>query len=456
MNVQPQPQPPGKAGLRPPAARPCEHGSVLIIVLWVAFGLVSLTLYFAQSMAFEMRAADQQAAAIQADQAIAGAARYVTNILSRLEEPGLIPVAASYHAEAVPVGEATFWMIGRDDGSSATATTMQNGASDVPIFGLVDEASKLNLNTATLEMLENLPRMTPELAAAIIDWRDSNDDVTDGGAESATYLRLNPPYRCKNTNFESVAELRLLNGAYLDILFGEDANLNGILDANENDGDVSTPSDNRDGRLDSGIFEYLTVYTRQPTTGTNVNNPQQLAALLDQKLSATRANEILQRVSTPAPGSVLEFYVRSGMTRDEFAPIESSLIGTNGIGLVNVNTASEAVLSCIPGIGFTNAPKVVSYRRSSTDRTSTMAWLTEVLDPASALLAAPWVTGRTYQFTADIAAVGNYGRGYRRVKFVFDTSDGSLAIRYRQDLTHLGWGLGRRVRETLQLAKQIR
>ena len=34
-------------------------------------------------------------------------------------------------------------------------------------FKLVDEASKLNLNTATVEMLQLLPRMTPELAAAI-------------------------------------------------------------------------------------------------------------------------------------------------------------------------------------------------------------------------------------------------------------------------------------------------
>src|SRR5207249_3756045 len=111
-----------------------------------------------------------------------------------------------------------------------------------------DESSKLNLNTATLEMLETLPRMTPEFAAAIIDWRDTDENVSQGGAESESYLRLTSPYRCKNTNFESVAELRHVMGADLDMIYGEDANLNGVLDINENDGDISSPSDNRDGR----------------------------------------------------------------------------------------------------------------------------------------------------------------------------------------------------------------
>jgi hypothetical protein len=59
----------------------------------------------------------------------------------------------------------------------------------------------------------------------------------------------------------------------------------------------------------------------------------------------------------------------------------------------------------------------------------------------------PYITSRSYQFTADIAAVGSYGRGYRRVKFIFDTIEGTPKIIYRQDLTHLGWALGPMARE---------
>ena len=60
------------------------------------------------------------------------------------------------------------------------------------------------------------------------------------------------------------------------------------------------------------------------------------------------------------------------------------------------------------------------------------------------------------QISADIAALGPNGRGYRRIRFVFDTSEGSPKIIYRQDLTHLGWALGKEVRNTWLLAKATR
>ena len=350
-------------------------------------------------------------------------------------------------------------------------------------FGLVDESSKLNINTATLTMLQSLPRMTPELAASIIDWRDSNEDVTEGGAESDYYMRLNPSYRCKNAPFESVDELRLVKGAYLDILYGEDVNLNGVLDSNENDADVSPPSDNADGRLDAGILEYCTVYSRLPATGTNgsqlinvgtANLPQRVAPALQNALGMDRANQILRRIS-PTPGgggrgggpgggpapsvtfrSVLEFYMRSGMNANEFALIEDQLRNPSTNGLVNVNTASEVVLSCIPGIGYEKAQSVLSYRRAQSGTLSSIAWLTEVLDQNSAIQAGPYLTGKSYQFSADIAAVGHFGRGYKRVRFIFDTSQGAPRIVYRQDLTHMGWALGRAVLQAQQILATTR
>ena len=60
-----------------------------------------------------------------------------------------------------------------------------------------------------------------------------------------------------------------------------------------------------------------------------------------------------------------------------------------------------------------------------------------------------YVTTKSFQFTADIAAVGPFGRGYRRVKFIFDTSEGTPIILYRQDLSRLGWALGDKARQTL-------
>src|SRR5690606_24881836 len=131
------------------------------------------------------------------------------------------------------------------------------------------EGSKLNLNTATAEMLELLPNMTPEIAAAIVDWRDGDDDPSPYGAESQSYQMLDEPYNVKNSDFESPEELRLVLGVTPQILYGEDTNRNGILDPNEDDGDATYPPDDRDGKLDAGLIEYVTTFTREPNTRSN-------------------------------------------------------------------------------------------------------------------------------------------------------------------------------------------
>jgi type II secretory pathway component PulK len=435
-----------------------RRGSILIIVLWVSFGLVSLALYFAHSMSFELRAADHRVAAVEAEQAIEGAARYVAYILDNSERPGSLPELTAYRHDAVSLGQARFWLVGRDANESQPVSMR-------PVFGLVDEASKLNLNTATAEMLEALPRMTPELAAAIVDWRDEDDEITSGGAESETYLRFKPTYQCKNAPFESVEELRLVHGMDLEVLYGEDTNLNGVLDPNENDGHLSLPDDNRDGRLDRGILDYVTVFSREPGTREDGSSRlnirtaerQTLQSLLEEHFSASRASEILQALG-PNPGgirSVLEFFQRGGLTGEESAQIGGAITVSDAPateGLINVNTASAEVLACLPGIDEEKALSLVSYRQSHPDALESVAWAAEVLDQEAITRAGPLLTAHSYQFTADIAAVGRLGRGYRRVIYLFDSS-GEPRVLYRQDRTRLGWALGSQTRRELSLAK---
>ena len=237
-----------------------ERGSVLIIVLWVAFGLVSLAIYFANSSSLELRAADNRVAALEAEQAIAGAARYISNALANVTEPGVPPDSVTLKVEAIQIGTARFWLIGQplDEEDDLEVT-----------FGLVDEGAKLNLNTATAAMLAKLPRMSAELAAAVVDWRDEDSNPSENGAEDELYARLNPPYRCKNAPFESIEELRLVYGFTQDILYDEDANMNAVLDRNEDDENATAPNDNHDGKLDRGVLAYVTVHSKQPNTRTN-------------------------------------------------------------------------------------------------------------------------------------------------------------------------------------------
>lgn len=440
-----------------------ERGFVLVIVLWAAAGLVTLALLFGESMMLEYHAADNILAGVQADQAVEGAARYARAVLTDWENPGVVPATSDYLNQAVEVGDALVWFLGRD----AAARTSLRTTAQQPAYGLIDECSKLNLNTATLDMLKALPRMTDELAAAIVDWRDEDEEVSENGAESPAYQLRAPAYECKNADFETVEELRLVAGADWEILYGEDANLNGVLDANENDGNVSWPEDNQDGRLDPGLLEYVTVYSREPnkrsdgTARINVKgeNAQEFQSLLQEKLGEERATEIQRNLGSDwsSINSVLEIYIKSQMTEDEFADIAGEISVSDEEflpGLININTAPEAVLACVPGIGTANAAAVAAYRQSHAGSLDSVAWLAQALEEAAAIQAGPYVTTRSYQYTADLAAVGHDGKGFRRVRFVIDASGDEPMIRYRQDLTASGWALGKEIQTRLEAMKE--
>ena len=443
----------------------CRHrsrrGSVLIIVLWICLGLIALTLYFANGMSSELRAADNRVAEASAREAVLAGSRYAAYVLTNFGTGGVVPNIQDYHAEALPVGDASFWLIGRDNDDPPTPT---------PYFALVDESSKLNLNTATVEMLEGLPNMTPDVAQAIYDWAHSGTASSSGAADN-TYSQLDPPRTNKGAPFETIDELRLVYGMTLDLFLGEDTNRNGVLDPNEDDGDQSAPHDNQDGQLLAGISEYVTVYSVLPATSAsgqrriNIRGPftQQTLQALGRQLSTRgivqpRLNQILARVGGNTFRSVMDFLVTTQMTPEEFALVHTDLTATastNGTqqGLVNVNTASQTVLACIPGIGPDNAATISAYRLAHPDELTSFAWLTQILPAASLRAAGPYITDQSYQFTADVAAVGNNGRGYCRERFVFDTRSGTPRMIYRQDLTSFGWALGTDARQSLRSPK---
>ncbi|MDP3068898.1 MAG: helix-hairpin-helix domain-containing protein [Opitutaceae bacterium] len=455
--------PPRPVSTLPPGSR---RGSVLVIVMWICLGLVTLTLYFGNSMSSELRAADNRITEVAARQAIAGGIRYATYVLKQFATGGAAPTIDDYRAEALPVGDATFWFIGRNSDDLPQPQINQ------PYFALVDESSKLNLNTATSAMLQALPLpgMTAEFADAIVAWRSATSQ--NAANLDNYYSQLDPARRNKGAAYETVDEVRLISGAMLDVLLGEDTNRNGVLDANEDDGDLSAPRDDQNGQLLAGLLEYLTVYSRVPatsasgsrrinvTTLTTQQARQQMQSRLTQRgISTQRATQMMARIpfdpripNNPSTiTSVADFMVTTQMTAEEFALVRTDLSAANGAasGLVNVNTASEVVLACLPGIGAERAAALVAYRRSNPTALTSMAWLTQVLTNAQIRQAGRYITDQSYQFSADIAAVGAGGRGYCREKVVFDTSTGTPRIVYRQDLTAFGWALGSVVRRAL-------
>jgi len=433
------------------------HGTILIVTIWVVLVLAGLALVFARSMRVAAIVSSNHVASLEAECVAAGAGAYIRAQLAQTDEEET--TSSSSDADeyrALEVGEGYFWVLhsNLEDDSNYD-------------YGLTDEAGKINLNSASQEMLLKLPGMTAELAASIIDWRDEDSEVTTGGAENEYYLLQSEPYNCKNAPLQTVEEILLIKGASEELLYGEDTNLNGILDDQENDGDLSTPADDRDGRLDTGFYDYVTVYSVEANTDSegnariNINDSSSrsdLQTALQELFKEERALEIMGMMSTnPSYDNILEFYFQAGLKSEEFAQLADKLTTSDEetlSGLVNVNTASKEVLLCLPGLEENDAEALLSYRERNSEQTS-LAWIVDVLDQDKAIAIGSYITARSSQYSADIVCLSGNGRAYKRYKAVFDVQGGTPRMVYWKSLTSFGWPLNREIIATLRAGQPL-
>jgi type II secretory pathway component PulK len=422
--------------------------------MWILAVLVGLVLVLADSMRIEGACSANHAARNQAAAVEHGAIQYVLANLDGLD--GQIPTEEEMPCQAVQVGNGAFWIIRPD---------FEDGKEEV--YGLVDEASKANLNNATAELLEALPEMTPEIAAAVIDWRDSDSELTPGGAESEYYLLLPTPHESKNAPLETVAELLLVKQATSELLFGEDANRNGRLDDNENDGGETDPPDDRDGALDAGLLDLVTVYSSEANTTasgsqrTNVNQAsiQNLASVLGKSVPPETLPNVVQRARLGRPfQNILDFYYRTGLRMEEFQAVADELTTQGGQtlrGLINVNTAPRAVLLALPGLDESDVSALIAARSQEDADTGSIAWVAEALSQEKALGIGGLITARSHQFSANIVSVSGNGRAFRRCRIVVDARQSPPRVVYRQDLTSLGWPLAQEILLDLRSGKPL-
>jgi len=93
-----------------------------------------------------------------------------------------------------------------------------------------EDAEEFSLSPARDALME-LPGMTDQIADAILDWIDADDEPRDFGAEASAYGSLG--YEPRNGPISSLDELLLVQGVTNELLYGADRNHNGILDSNE-------------------------------------------------------------------------------------------------------------------------------------------------------------------------------------------------------------------------------
>jgi DNA uptake protein ComE-like DNA-binding protein len=423
---------------------------VLIFTLWLTLGLAASALVFGHNAVLSYRTDANQRAVLACEQALDGAVHYLIVALEELGEPGALLSTEDLELEDLVIGDVHVWFLGRSDDRGATE----------PVFGLQDEAARLNLNTSPLEMLEELSGVSYEVAAAIVDWRDTDSEPNADGAESDTYLLFDPAYTAKDSDFEVIDELALLNGITATALQGRDRNRNTIVEDWE-EALAEETGERFEDIPDLGLLDTTTVFSVEPNTGkdgqekTDLNGqPASVSQALTDALGADRASAVT--AAAPAAGtrfgSVLEFCIRAGVSEDEARKIEEVLtVSDDDVvkGRVNVLTAGREVLAAVPGIGEDGAEALVNHRLTQSGDLDGLLWIVDLIGQENAVAAGPYLTAATYRICADIVAVAPGARAFRRRRVVVDTRGDSPVVVASRDLTRLGWPLGTAVHESM-------
>jgi competence ComEA-like helix-hairpin-helix protein len=329
--------------------------------------------------------------------------------------------------------------------------------------------------------------MTPEVVTAILDWRDDDNDVTPGGAEAEYYASLAPPSLPRNGPLQTTRELLMVRGVSRELFLGEDANQNGLLDPEEDDGNISDPPDDKDGILNAGWSGIVTVdssvenknaagedrvnvqtadekslasvkglsaeVAKAIVASRGENQLESLADLLDvtagnRQDDSTGAQQPSENQNTQSRRSSSRSTTRSSSQSSGPKVISPTLLmeiaddlmvgnaSDEQAGAVNINTASAEVLACLPGVTAELAQAIVSYRKSA-GFFANIAWLLKVdgLNQQVFKQLAPRVCARSETFRilseGKIASTG----ARKRIQVIVHLGAGEInTLSWREDL----------------------
>ncbi|MCB9768419.1 MAG: general secretion pathway protein GspK [Candidatus Omnitrophica bacterium] len=281
-----------------------QRGMILLIVMWVLLILTVIAWTYARQSQMELKMTGFQTDSVRAYYlARAGVARAMVYLredklkdMGVLGDDSLIEVddkdenwVYDAPAEAWGYNPDAYGFDPDEDDEEKIGTEIETarGKFYVRVF---DISGNMNLNFARVENVQHLLEIlgveedyAMALAAAIVDYVDADDQPTiidekdiDGWEfgeplnedyyynphqDPAEIDAFGPEIIMKNAPLNAVEELLLVPGMTEVIFRGEDANGNGELDDNEDDGDETPPFDNEDGELQLGLKDFITVFS---------------------------------------------------------------------------------------------------------------------------------------------------------------------------------------------------
>ena len=181
-----------------------QQGFALVLVLWV----LSLLTIMSGSFALSMR---REASIVAGIKDASKASALVESGIAIAQTMLLLP------------GQNDRWLA--DGGiyqiNTVDAFTGTGGTGGKIRIRMFAETGKIDLNKANQKLLESLFKASPladdekqqaRLVAAIMDWRDPDDNTQPEGAEKNDYQDAHLSYQPTNKPFQSLEEVRLVKG----------------------------------------------------------------------------------------------------------------------------------------------------------------------------------------------------------------------------------------------------
>lgn len=431
------------------------RGVILIAALFILAMLSILTVAFLENERVELRLGRRHWDRAVARQAAWSGLHRAMADLAADEEPADHLGSAWYGRDT-----ETYQALAVGDDAYVSFVRHDPERPDDVAYGLEDEAGKININTAPAEILAELPGLNSEIAHAIVDWRDDDDDVANEGegAEESYYLSLSPPYIPRNAPFETLEELLLVRGITPALLYGEDRNRNGILDPNENDGEDNAPDDDGNGVLNRGIYPFITVWSRER----NLDAADAARVNVNSADADTLAKEVEAIDSNLAGAIVQARTLRGGQFQtladlldvpnleiEKFREIVDRLTLSDDEereGLLNINTAPREVWLTLPGLvgDDETVDQILEVRRGAESDLDDIGWLLTVPPLAEEpgwtrfRVLSALITVRSQQFRATALGWVNGGGAFARIEAVIDRRTGVSRLIWVRDATGAG------------------
>lgn len=342
-----------------------NQGAILIITLMLIAGLVAIiaSVYAGEHLVIRAQVSrmEQRRARLMAEAAVQ---RAITELVADASGTST-GTSSSTTSTGASTGAVTL--------TDTWATLGTNGAdrftvgSDSFRLQIVDACSLVNLNTATLAQLENMP-LTEEQAESLVDWRSTGETASTEGGKDDYYQNLTKPYNAKLGSLDSLDELLQVKGFTARAIYEVQTDVvssNAL--PNFTDGRTPTIADicwvnsysegttttgGGTAKTDVATANAAAIETALARAGVPNTPPNSMAQTIAQRVANTKT--VGSIFTNPAPPETTFAAILDGFTSS-----------TKANGKINLNTATQAVLQTIPNLPTDAATAIVQRQTAS-------------------------------------------------------------------------------------------